>query len=53
MRKNLMLIQIISRAKRSEIEVCATTQPVSGAGMTVPSALCTPRDYSGRAKQRY
>lgn len=33
---------IMSRAKRNEIEVCATTLPVSGAGLTVPSALCTP-----------
>ncbi|GAB3809569.1 xanthine dehydrogenase family protein molybdopterin-binding subunit [Spirosoma humi] len=34
---------ILSRAKRTELEACATTQPVSGAGLTVPSALCTPR----------
>ncbi len=35
---------IMSRAKRGEMEACATTQPVSGAGLTVPSALCTPRE---------
>jgi xanthine dehydrogenase YagR molybdenum-binding subunit len=35
-------INIMSRAKRNEIEACATTLPVSGAGLTVPSALCTP-----------
>jgi xanthine dehydrogenase YagR molybdenum-binding subunit len=35
---------IIRRAKRDEVEVCATTQPISGAGLTVPGALCTPRD---------
>ncbi|SFM87299.1 xanthine dehydrogenase, molybdenum binding subunit apoprotein [Chitinophaga sp. YR627] len=35
---------IMKRAKRTEMEACATTQPVSGPGMTVPSALCTPRE---------
>jgi xanthine dehydrogenase YagR molybdenum-binding subunit len=35
-------VAIMRRAKRTEIEACATTLPVSGAGMTVPSALCTP-----------
>ena len=35
---------ILSRAKRSDMEACATTQPLSGAGLTIPSALCTPRD---------
>lgn len=35
---------IMSRAKRTEMEACATTQPVSGAGLTVPGALCTPRE---------
>ncbi|MBW8684782.1 xanthine dehydrogenase family protein molybdopterin-binding subunit [Chitinophaga rhizophila] len=37
-------VDILRRAKRTELEACATTQPVSGAGMTVPSALCTPRE---------
>ena len=35
---------IIKRAKKPGMEACATTQPVSGPGMTVPSALCTPRE---------
>jgi xanthine dehydrogenase YagR molybdenum-binding subunit len=35
---------IMSRAKRAEMDACATTQPVSGAGLTVPSAFCTPRE---------
>ncbi|QXV65963.1 xanthine dehydrogenase family protein molybdopterin-binding subunit [Mucilaginibacter achroorhodeus] len=35
-------LDILNRAKRNEIEACATTLPVSGAGLTVPSALCTP-----------
>ncbi|MBL4674778.1 MAG: xanthine dehydrogenase family protein molybdopterin-binding subunit [Mucilaginibacter sp.] len=35
-------LNILNRAKRNEIEACATTLPVSGAGLTVPSALCTP-----------
>ncbi|RYZ48018.1 MAG: xanthine dehydrogenase family protein molybdopterin-binding subunit, partial [Sphingobacteriales bacterium] len=35
---------IITRAKRDEIEACATTLPVSGAGLTMPGALCTPRE---------
>jgi xanthine dehydrogenase YagR molybdenum-binding subunit len=35
---------IMSRAKRAEMDTCATTQPVSGAGLTVPSALCTPQE---------
>lgn len=34
---------IITRTKRNEIEACATTQPVSGAGLTIPGALCTPQ----------
>lgn len=37
-------LNILSRAKRSEIEACATTLPVSGTGLTVPSALCTPSE---------
>ncbi|MET0243920.1 MAG: xanthine dehydrogenase family protein molybdopterin-binding subunit [Flavitalea sp.] len=37
-------IDILSRAKKTEIEACATTLPVSGAGLTIPSALCTPRE---------
>lgn len=35
---------IISRAKRTEMEACATTQPISGKGLTIPAALCTPRE---------
>lgn len=35
-------VNIMGRAKRNEVEACATTLPVSGAGLTVPSALCTP-----------
>jgi xanthine dehydrogenase YagR molybdenum-binding subunit len=35
---------IMNRAKRANMEACATTQPVSGAGLTVPSAFCTPRE---------
>ena len=42
-RKTDSYAAILSRAKRTELEACATTQPVSGAGLTVPSALCTPR----------
>ena len=37
-------LNILNRAKRTEIDACATTLPVSGAGLTVPSALCTPRE---------
>lgn len=35
-------LNILARANRSEIEACATTLPVSGNGLTVPSAICTP-----------
>ncbi|MCG2613505.1 xanthine dehydrogenase family protein molybdopterin-binding subunit [Terrimonas sp. NA20] len=35
---------ILKRAKRNEMEACATTQPISGAGLTIPGALCTPRE---------
>jgi len=42
--KNETYLNILSRSKRGEIEACATTLPVSGAGLTVPSALCTPRE---------
>ncbi|MBE7176755.1 MAG: xanthine dehydrogenase family protein molybdopterin-binding subunit [Mucilaginibacter polytrichastri] len=35
-------LDILNRAKRNDIEACATTLPVSGAGLTIPSALCTP-----------
>ncbi|RYY30533.1 MAG: xanthine dehydrogenase family protein molybdopterin-binding subunit [Sphingobacteriaceae bacterium] len=41
-KKSDTYLNILNRAKRSEIEACATTLPVSGAGLTVPSALCTP-----------
>lgn len=36
--------EILKRAKRNEMEACATTQPISGAGLTIPGALCTPRE---------
>jgi len=35
---------ILSRSGRKHLEVCATTLPVSGAGLAVPSPLCTPRE---------
>lgn len=37
-------VDIIKRTKKSQMEACATTQPLSGAGLTIPSALCTPRE---------
>jgi xanthine dehydrogenase YagR molybdenum-binding subunit len=37
-------VDIVTRAKRTVVEGCATTQPISGAGLTVPGALCTPRE---------
>ena len=37
-------LNILSRAKRNEIEACATTLPISGAGLTIPSAICMPRE---------
>jgi xanthine dehydrogenase YagR molybdenum-binding subunit len=40
--KNDTYVKIMGRAKRNEMEACATTLPVSGNGLTVPSALCTP-----------
>jgi xanthine dehydrogenase YagR molybdenum-binding subunit len=43
-KKSDTYLNILSRAKRSDIEACATTLPVSGAGLTVPSALCTPSE---------
>ncbi|MCX2481493.1 xanthine dehydrogenase family protein molybdopterin-binding subunit [Pedobacter sp. MC2016-15] len=43
-KKNDSYLNILSRSKRTELEACATTLPVSGAGLTVPSALCTPRE---------
>jgi xanthine dehydrogenase YagR molybdenum-binding subunit len=43
-KKSDTYLNILSRAKRSDIEACATTMPVSGAGLTVPSALCTPSE---------
>jgi len=43
-KQNDTYLNILSRAKRTDIEACATTLPVSGAGLTVPSALCTPRE---------
>jgi xanthine dehydrogenase YagR molybdenum-binding subunit len=43
-KKSESYLNILSSAKRSEVEACATTLPVSGAGLTVPSALCTPRE---------
>ena len=35
---------IMSQGKQSEIEACATTLPLTGAGLTIPSARCTPID---------
>ncbi|RYY54811.1 MAG: xanthine dehydrogenase family protein molybdopterin-binding subunit, partial [Chitinophagaceae bacterium] len=35
---------ILRRANRTELEACATTQPISGNGLTIPSALCTPSE---------
>ncbi|RYY62750.1 MAG: xanthine dehydrogenase family protein molybdopterin-binding subunit [Chitinophagaceae bacterium] len=35
-------IDILKRARKTMMEACATTLPVSGAGLTVPGALCTP-----------
>lgn len=35
---------IMSRSKQAEVEACATTLPVSGAGLAVPSPICTPRE---------
>jgi xanthine dehydrogenase YagR molybdenum-binding subunit len=35
---------ILQRAKRTELEACATTQPISGGGLTIPGALCTPTE---------
>jgi xanthine dehydrogenase YagR molybdenum-binding subunit len=40
--KNDTYVKIMARAKRTEMEACATTLPVSGNGLTVPSALGTP-----------
>jgi xanthine dehydrogenase YagR molybdenum-binding subunit len=46
---------IMSRGKKTELEVCATTLPLSGAGLTIPSARCTPTeipaDQNSNAKQ--
>jgi xanthine dehydrogenase YagR molybdenum-binding subunit len=35
---------IMSRAKQTEIGACATTLPLSGSGLTIPGARCTPTD---------
>ncbi|UKT65977.1 xanthine dehydrogenase family protein molybdopterin-binding subunit [Pedobacter mucosus] len=43
-KKSDTYVNILSRAKQSEMEACATTLPVSGAGLTVPGSLCTPRE---------
>ena len=37
-------VDIISRSKQPGLEACATTLPVSGAGLTIPSARCTPAE---------
>ncbi len=37
-------VDIMSRGKQAEMEACATTLPLSGAGLTIPSARCTPTE---------
>ena len=37
-------IDIIVRNKKTDIEACATTLPLTGAGLTIPSARCTPAE---------
>ena len=41
-RRSESYLDIMRRANKTEMDTCATTLPVSGAGLTVPSALCTP-----------
>ncbi len=35
---------IMKRGQHTEMEACATTLPLSGPGLTIPSARCTPTD---------
>ncbi len=37
-------VDILTRGKQTEMEACATTLPLSGAGLTVPGARCTPTE---------
>ena len=36
----------MSQGKQTEMEACATTLPLSGAGLTIPSARCTPTEIA-------
>lgn len=48
--------EIIGRAKQDQLEACATTLPKSGAGLTIPSARCTPAqipDDENSNEERY
>jgi len=48
-------VDIMSRSNKTEMEACATTLPLSGAGLTIPSARCTPTaipdEQNSNAKQ--
>jgi xanthine dehydrogenase YagR molybdenum-binding subunit len=43
-KKSVSYTDIIRRANRTEVEACATTTPLSGAGLTMPGSLCTPNE---------